>query len=870
MARQLVRCPSWQALIVGSIAILGNSQVTAQSVASQYTTGYRYDMGRREVGAIQPDPDGAGPIHFAATRSSYDTRGVLVRVEQGELATWQSDSVVPSAWTGYTVFQQTDYTYDVAGRRVSEQVSAGGVAYQLTQYSYDSDGRLDCTAERMNQAAFATDLATLTACQPGGQGSFGPDRISRIGSYDTMDRVLSKLRAYGTASPQTYVTYTYSGNHEASLTDANGNNQTFQVDGFGRRTSWNFPSPNTVGATSTTDNEQYTYDSNGNQLTRRTRGGVTITYTYDALNRQSGKHFSANGTDVYYGFDLRNLKTYSRFASNTGVGITNTYDGFGRLSTTANNMGSTTLTLTYGYDADGSRTSLKYPDANNVTYAYDGLGRLSTIAESGTTTLVSVGYDSAGLTRTLTRGGVAPGGVSTTTLQYDGIDRVQSLSQDLDGTSTSHDLTQSFTYSPSDQIATQSFSNGIYAPTPVPASVLYVPNGLNQYSTIFGAQTTSPTYDTSGNLANDGSVAYSYDAENHLVGVSGNRTATLTYDPEGRLYEITDGTLSGDTRFLYDGDALVSEYSGTGTLLRRYVHADGGDSPVVWYEGSGFGATNRYYYYTNYQGSIVAISNNAGTWTRTNTYDEYGNLGSGNGGSFQYAGQVYLPQLNLYYYKARLYSPSLGRFLQTDPVGLDPDPDLYAYVGNDPVNDTDSSGLCSDNELDTPCQKERIGEEAAAQLEEIVVTAKKHHDVDLYGAFLDYWPGASLGNCIYQSFSGGSCGGGGTWAMAIIGAIPGEGVEAKAVAAVGKGLGIIAKNGTRITGLTRHGVNRVIGNAAERAGTKPQAILDALKNPTKVVEGVDSQGRPFQIFTGANARVVVNPETGRIVSTNPL
>ncbi|MCU0972483.1 MAG: hypothetical protein MUF80_00760 [Burkholderiales bacterium] len=65
-------------------------------------------------------------------------------------------------------------------------------------------------------------------------------------------------------------------------------------------------------------------------------------------------------------------------------------------------------------------------------------------------------------------------------------------------------------------------------------------------------------------------------------------------------------------------------------------------------------------------------------------------------------------------------------------------------------------------------------------------------------------------------------------------------------------------------------MNRAIGDGAERAGTRPQAILDALKNPKIIKEGVDSQGRPFQIFTGADARVVVNPQTGNIVSTNPL
>jgi len=85
-----------------------------------------------------------------------------------------------------------------------------------------------------------------------------------------------------------------------------------------------------------------------------------------------------------------------------------------------------------------------------------------------------------------------------------------------------------------------------------------------------------------------------------------------------------------------------------------------------------------------------------------------------------------------------------------------------------------------------------------------------------------------------------------------------------------KGAGIVAKDGTKITGFTTHGVDRAIGDGAKRAGTTPDAILDAVKNPSKIKEGVDSQGRPFKVYTGDNARVVINPETGKVVSTNPL
>lgn len=167
----------------------------------------------------------------------------------------------------------------------------------------------------------------------------------------------------------------------------------------------------------------------------------------------------------------------------------------------------------------------------------------------------------------------------------------------------------------------------------------------------------------------------------------------MRYDPLGRLYETVGA--SGTTRFLYDGDALVGEYDGGGNLLRRYVHGTDlkADDPIAWYEGPGFDGSSERFLRPDWQGSIALVSDSAGaTALAVNTYDEYGIPGSGNQGRFQYTGQAWQPDLGMYYFKARFQSPTIGRFMQTDPIGYAGGQNLYEYVGNDPIDGTDFTG----------------------------------------------------------------------------------------------------------------------------------------------------------------------------------
>ena len=98
------------------------------------------------------------------------------------------------------------------------------------------------------------------------------------------------------------------------------------------------------------------------------------------------------------------------------------------------------------------------------------------------------------------------------------------------------------------------------------------------------------------------------------------------------------------------------------------------------------------------------MTDGSGQLAASYVYDSFGNLTASSGtitNPFQYTGREFDSESGLYYYRARYYDPVIGRFLSEDPLGSNPEPNLYAYVNNSPVGSVDPSGLYT---IDKSCQ----------------------------------------------------------------------------------------------------------------------------------------------------------------------
>lgn len=544
-------------------------------------------------------------------------------------------------------------------------------------------------------------------------------------SYDEMNRPLQQT-VKQTPSPDAVTKYTYypSGLLETMkdprLVARNSPEKySYAYDLMGRKQSATYP-PAVDGGTAA-KSESFTYDLAGRLWTFKNRDGKTQTFSYDALHRQTGFQWDDGGVtpDVSFGYDVASRMTS---ITNANAVIKNVYFDDNMLKSQeewATADASNHRTVTYAYDADGNRGNIIYPSEKNYSYGYNGRNDLWHVRDN-----ISGIYQAAyvqDLNGNVTTRSVGDNGIVTDASQRDAMGRIEHLEHRFTGTTRSFDYgynamgsrtsiqrdggsAEIYGYDLAQQVTTgvESGSAATYGydangnRTLLNGGGTYATNNLSQQTT-FNGQAVG--HDVKGNVSASGSAAsYVYDAQNRLQTVtSGGVTTTFKYDGLNRKISQTEGSTT--TYNVWDGWNLIEERGAGNALLNTYLYGGG---EII----KRMTPTNAYFYFQDALGSTTHVSNLAGNLLESYKYDTFGRHkvygpagvertnGSGYDVRHLFTGQLWMPQTGLYDYRNRVYSPTLTRFLQPDPIGFGGDPgNLYRYCGGDSVNNVDPFGL---------------------------------------------------------------------------------------------------------------------------------------------------------------------------------
>jgi RHS repeat-associated protein len=715
----------------------GPGNVTSITDADLHTTTFTFDAMRRLTGKTPPAST------FAFTRYCYDLDGELLSTNKWRTSSAPIDpNAGTAASTGQCAAAYATSAWEIESRTyfpTGDLHTVADTAGNTTTYAYDPDGRQQVVQDPVGrQRATVYDLAGQVIAQWHGGSAWiastgQPSSTVPVAttSWTPSSYVASgpfRYESYCNGAPAANSQNCYSPNGKPLYAiDADNHVTQYQYDGLDRLRVAYFPDPTTGtlcraaagdGTLPTCTGQQTyelsAYDPVGNRTSLLTRRGDTIGYQYDAANHEIIKSPAGQGA-VFLGLDLLGEPyTLRKAAYGALPGHTTgyTYDAAGRKKSESNDG----LSVSYAYDGVGNRTQITWPDGYYVSYAYDPLNRMQYVRENSATTneLAYYVYDPLSRRSSLCLGAGGKSCATTAwtnqiTYGYEPLDgELSALTHELNTTTVSFGYARNAAY----QIQNLAASDSFYLPAPTAnASTSYAPNALNEYASVAGNTYQS---DPNGNLLRwtpPGGTAVqtdTYDSENRLTSAAyGTTTDSFDYDALGRRVAKTYNGVT--TLYLHDADDEIAEYSGSalssGALLRRYVTGPGVDDRITHIEGATTSppVAAHTYYHVNHQGSVVDMTDDAGNVSggvaagQRFSYDEYGNLsGASNatGEQFRYTGRRYDAETGLYYYRARYYSPQLGRFLQVDPVGYKDDVDLYTYVGNDPLDKTDPSGKC--------------------------------------------------------------------------------------------------------------------------------------------------------------------------------
>jgi RHS repeat-associated protein len=626
-------------------------------------------------------------FHIRNTDSTYDSFGNPLSVTG--LA--GSAQAVTTQFTHEPVFQQlssivdplnhaTSFAYDAAG--CLDAITDG--ANRTTTFECNSAGQVTSMTDPLNHTTTFTyshgDLVAVT------------DALGRTSRrfVDGGGRVLSATNPLGQTT-----TYAYDKlNQLTALTDAIGGQILFSYDpdgnltevndrrrGSDSKTTFAYNNMNLVSARTDPLNrtESFSYDDIGNLTSWTDRAGQIHDFTYDPLDRLLTAKFKKSGNNyqstLTYTWDVGGRLTQVADSTSGAGTITRTYDDLDRLLTEGS--------LTYGYDAASRRTSTTVSGQPAVTYGYNPADQLTAVTKGSTT--VSLGYDGAGRLSTLSFP-TTPALVQT--YGYNAADQLTAITYQR-GTNPADDLLYTL-----DPLGRRTAVSGSFArtglPTATTANAVY--DAANRLTSWNGG---AVTYDNNGNLLTQGGLTYAYNARNQLTSVKqGNTTlGAFVHDGLGRRVQKTiSGTV---TKVVYDGWNVIQEKDSKNKVTANMLAGPGLDQ---WFSRIPVTGSASYYL-TDALGSTVGLADPTGTVATSYTYEPFGRTtasGTTSTNPFRFIGREEdsTGALSLYHYRARYYSPTFGRFLTEDPIGLaGGDANLYGYVGNAPIVESDSTGL---------------------------------------------------------------------------------------------------------------------------------------------------------------------------------
>lgn len=646
-----------------------------------------------------------------------------------------------------------EWTLDNAGNRTAEAVkdASGTLRRTLTQ-QFNTLGRL-------SQAANAAGQATLFTQDANGNLDLASDPLNRTTDQDVdaLDRVTKQLQDVAGLNVETQFGYDAL-DQLTTVTDPKGLITRYTNDGLGNLLKLESPDTGTT---------TYTVDAAGNRRSQNDARGVTVNYAYDALNRLTGISFptaalntsfvydSASGCPVGETFALGRLSSMTDASGSTRW----CYDQLGRLSRKVQVTNGRTFTTTYAYDAQGRLSTQTLPSGAVVRFGYAS-GEVATVAvrlpgSSVDLPLINgierlpfgpVSKLTYGNGRTQTRAydldyaidritsseasgwtqdyGVDAVGNLTAILgtgannrfRYDGLDRLTHADNTSNVTQRQYPVDKT-----GNRTGKQTAANGAITPYSYEATS----HRLTQTGT------EARTYDAVGNPRTIGARQLTYDDRSRLaMFVNGTTTRRYQYTGQGlRVRKWTSSNTSGNTYFVYNENAqLIGEYDNAGARVQEIIWL--GNLPVGVIAGT-TATPVLHYIESDHLGTprvIVEATRNVGIWRWNQTNDPFGESTpnqnpDGDATSFtfnlRFAGQYRDSESGWYYNVHRYYDPSIGRYLESDPIGLGGGISTYSYVGAAPLTAVDPLGLegvgpWNNGEIvlssgpKTPCEKEAL------------------------------------------------------------------------------------------------------------------------------------------------------------------